>query len=99
MRQVFGFSVGVSMESLVRTPAVIKSTRSFFWKTAMKNKCIEKGFAQSHNSPGIIKIQKSLGKMSCDEENNDFLTSMFWVKFLPKNVHITRNKEERGGSK
>lgn len=99
MLQVFGFVVGVSMESLVRTLAVIKSTRSFFWKTTMKNKCIEKDFAQSHNSPGIIKIHKSLGKISCKEENNDFLTSMFRVKFLEKNVHITCNKDERGGLK
>lgn len=69
--QFFGFAVDVSVGSLVKAPAVTKSTSIFFWKKDNGNQMHGKKYYRSQNSLGIITVHKSLGRNTYVDENKD----------------------------
>ena len=69
--QFFGFAVDASMGSLVRTPAVTKSTKSFLLEKDNGNQMHGKNYCRSQNSLGMITVHKSLGRNSYADENKD----------------------------
>ena len=72
--QFFGFAVDASVGSLVRTPAVTKSTKStksFLLEKDNGNQMHGKNYCRSQNSLGMITVHKSLGRNSYADENKD----------------------------